>query len=205
MKLVRPTVSRPVCLGVKPHLGPKTRFLLLSDSCGFVDVGRPLWRDNGSVVYNCSGPRQRSHSQVRVPWDSWTYFTVSDSRLPQPGGDRSPYLYPPGTWWASYTPRQCVPFSSPPTTLKATVEVFEPASTRARTTCPRYTALTRTAQKTSRPLLLCSLVAGDTACPQNCSPVTAGISSPVYTAVTWQWVCMSQYFPWWTTVCKPYI
>jgi hypothetical protein len=32
----RPT--RPVCLGVKPHLGSKTRFLLLSDSCGFVDV-----------------------------------------------------------------------------------------------------------------------------------------------------------------------
>jgi hypothetical protein len=33
------------------------------------------------------GPRQRSnHSQVRVPWDSWPHFTVSDSRLPQPGG-----------------------------------------------------------------------------------------------------------------------
>jgi hypothetical protein len=33
-----------------------------------------------------AGPRQRSHSQVRVPRDSWPYFTVSDSRLPQPGG-----------------------------------------------------------------------------------------------------------------------
>jgi hypothetical protein len=30
-----------------------------------------------------AGPRQRSHSQVRVPRDSWPYFTVSDSRLPQ--------------------------------------------------------------------------------------------------------------------------
>jgi hypothetical protein len=29
-----------------------------------------------------AGPRQRSHSQVRVPWDSRPYFTVSDSRLP---------------------------------------------------------------------------------------------------------------------------
>jgi hypothetical protein len=28
--MLRPTVSRPVYLGVKPHLGPKTRFLLLS-------------------------------------------------------------------------------------------------------------------------------------------------------------------------------
>jgi hypothetical protein len=42
-------------------------------------------------------PRQRSHSRVRVPWDSRPYFTVSDSRLS---------------------------FSSPPTTRRATVEVF---------------------------------------------------------------------------------
>jgi hypothetical protein len=48
-------------------------------------------------------PRQRSISQVQVPWDSWSYFTVSNLRLP---------------------------FSSPPTTCRATVEVFEPTSTR---------------------------------------------------------------------------
>jgi hypothetical protein len=48
------------------------------------------------------GPRQRSHSRVRVPWDSRPYFTVSDSRLP---------------------------FSSPPMTRRATVEVFDPVST----------------------------------------------------------------------------
>jgi hypothetical protein len=50
-----------------------------------------------------TGPRQRSHSRVLVPWDFWSHFTVSDSRLP---------------------------FSSPPTTLRDTVEVFDPASTR---------------------------------------------------------------------------
>jgi hypothetical protein len=50
-----------------------------------------------------AGPRQRSHFQVRVPWDSWPYFTVSDWRLP---------------------------FSSPPTARRVTVEVFDPASTR---------------------------------------------------------------------------
>jgi hypothetical protein len=32
------------------------------------------------------GPRQRSHSGVRVPRDSWPYFTVSDSRHPQSVG-----------------------------------------------------------------------------------------------------------------------
>jgi hypothetical protein len=53
-----------------------------------------------------AGPRQRSHSQVRVTRDSWPYFAVSDSRLPQPGGP-GPRIYilqehggpviPPGT------------------------------------------------------------------------------------------------------------
>jgi hypothetical protein len=48
-------------------------------------------------------PRQRSHSRVRVPWDSRPYFPISDSRLP---------------------------FLSPSTIRKATVEVFDTASTR---------------------------------------------------------------------------
>jgi hypothetical protein len=34
------------------HLAPKTTFLLLSDICGFVDVRRPPWLEDGSVVYN---------------------------------------------------------------------------------------------------------------------------------------------------------
>jgi hypothetical protein len=36
----------------------------------------------------------------------------------------------PGTGWPGYTPRHWVPFSSPPTTRRATVEVFDPTSTR---------------------------------------------------------------------------
>jgi hypothetical protein len=53
-----------------------------------------------------ASPRQRSHSGVRVPRDSWPHFTVSDSRLLQPGGP-GPRIYfpqeqggpviPPGT------------------------------------------------------------------------------------------------------------
>jgi hypothetical protein len=38
------------------YLGLKARFLFLSNSCGFVDFGRPLWREDGSVVYNCCWP-----------------------------------------------------------------------------------------------------------------------------------------------------
>jgi hypothetical protein len=55
-----------------------------------------------SFVY-AAGPRQRSLSRVRVPWLSRPYITVSVLRLP---------------------------FSSPPTTGRVTVEVFDPASTR---------------------------------------------------------------------------
>jgi hypothetical protein len=50
-----------------------------------------------------AGPRQRSHFRVRVPYDSWPYFTVSYLRIP---------------------------FWSPPTTRRVTVDVFDTASTR---------------------------------------------------------------------------
>jgi hypothetical protein len=41
-----------------------------------------------------AGPRQRIHSQVRVPRDLWPHLTVSDSRLPHPGGP-GPRIYIP--------------------------------------------------------------------------------------------------------------
>jgi hypothetical protein len=53
-----------------------------------------------SFVY-AVGPCQSNLSRVRVPWDSRQYFTLSDLRLP---------------------------FSSPPTTRRLTVEIFDPAS-----------------------------------------------------------------------------
>jgi hypothetical protein len=81
-----------------------------------------------SFVY-AAGPCQRSLSWVRVPWDSQPYFTISDLRLP---------------------------FSSPPTTRRVTVEIFDPVSTRVLPCyiCNwRYIASARTTQKTVSLLL----------------------------------------------------
>jgi hypothetical protein len=81
----------------------------VSDCCGFVDVGAFCDERTGLSFTIAAGPRQRSHSRVRVPWASRPYFTVSDWRLL---------------------------FSSPPTTRRNTVEVFDPASTRDKTRRP---------------------------------------------------------------------
>jgi hypothetical protein len=79
------------------------------------------------------GPRHRSHSQVRVPRDTWSHFTVSNSRLPQPGGpgpriyilqEQSGPIIPPGTGF---------PFRRYLRLAGLPVEVFDPASTRVRT------------------------------------------------------------------------
>jgi hypothetical protein len=79
------------------------------------------------------GPRQRTHSQVWVPRDSWPHFTRYCLRCKTPPTWRagSPYLYRAETGWPGYTFRHWVPFSSPPTTRRVTVEVFDPASTQA--------------------------------------------------------------------------
>jgi hypothetical protein len=49
---LRLTVSQSVTLGVEAHLGLVARYLLIFDSYGLVFVRRPLWREDGSVVYN---------------------------------------------------------------------------------------------------------------------------------------------------------
>jgi hypothetical protein len=58
-----------------------TRFLLLSVA------GLLIWdalsnERTGLSFKIAAGLRQRSYSRIRVPRDSWPYFPVSDSRLP---------------------------------------------------------------------------------------------------------------------------
>jgi hypothetical protein len=79
-----------------PHLGPMTRFLLLSDSREFVDVGRPLWREDGSVVYNCCWLLSMQSFSGPSPTGLMTIFDCLTFETPPTWRARSPYLYTPG-------------------------------------------------------------------------------------------------------------
>jgi hypothetical protein len=52
-----------VYLGVKPHLRSKTRFLFLSENCGFVDVGRTLWQGTSLPFTSLLAVALKSKSQ----------------------------------------------------------------------------------------------------------------------------------------------
>jgi hypothetical protein len=124
------------------HLGPRP------DSWRVVDVGRPLWPEDRSVAYNCcwSSPAQSFSGPSST--GLITMFYCLRFETPPNWRARFPYLYALGTGWPSYTSRQWVPFSSPPTTRRATVELFEPASKRGwlqRLTGPAYNISARTA------------------------------------------------------------
>jgi hypothetical protein len=82
-----------------------------------VSVGCPLWREDGSVV--CSVSTQWSESRR-----TRNHTLTVSSETPPTWRARSPYLYPPGRGWPSYTPGHWVPFTSTLTTRRATVEVF---------------------------------------------------------------------------------
>jgi hypothetical protein len=93
--MLRPTVSRPVSLGIKHPFEAYDRIFITCVTVTVLFLWGALSDERNGLSFVCAaGTCQRSLSRVRVP---------RDLRLP---------------------------FSSPPTTRRVTVEVFDPASTR---------------------------------------------------------------------------
>jgi hypothetical protein len=108
--MLRTTVSRPVYLCIKPPGAEDNIFVTVTQM----------------RVCRCSvSPQTRGwicHLQlllapaniVILGFEShWTHdhiSTISDLRLSPISRSRSPYLYPPGSGWPSYTPRYRFPF-----------------------------------------------------------------------------------------------
>jgi hypothetical protein len=74
------------------HLGLMTRFLLLSDNCGFVDVGRSLWQENGSAIYNCCWSSPAQSFLGPSPMGLVTVFYCLRFETP-PNGGSGPRIY----------------------------------------------------------------------------------------------------------------
>jgi hypothetical protein len=126
-----------------------------------------------------AGSRQRSYSRVRVPRYSWPHFTHR-FETPPTWRARSPYLHPPGTGWASYTPRHWVPFSSPPTTRRATVEVLEPAPTRGLVGLYRLRTDRIENGVHNSSIVVCVSAAAETCLTSHCFATDKGIMSQYY-------------------------
>jgi hypothetical protein len=70
--ILRPTVSRPVCLGVKHPSGDQDQiFITVKTVAGLLMWGTHSNKKTGLSFTIVAGPRQRSHSRgIRVPRDS---------------------------------------------------------------------------------------------------------------------------------------
>jgi hypothetical protein len=69
--MLRPTVARPVCLGIKRPPGDYVQIFITVKTVAGLLIWGALSDERSSLSFTlAAGPRQRSHSWVRVPRDS---------------------------------------------------------------------------------------------------------------------------------------
>jgi hypothetical protein len=82
----RQTVGKFILVS-STHLGPKKEFLLLPDSCGFVDMEHPVCCEDRSVIYNCFWPSPMQSFLGPSPSGAHDHILLSQIRdSPQSGG-----------------------------------------------------------------------------------------------------------------------
>jgi hypothetical protein len=97
--------SAGLCWNKAPIWGQRPDFYCCQTVAGFLMWNALFDEKTGLLFTITAGPRQRRHSRVRVPWDSWPYFTISDSidfpsrRLLRLAGSRWRHSTPPPHWW----------------------------------------------------------------------------------------------------------
>jgi hypothetical protein len=97
--ILLPTVSRPVCLGVKHPSGTRDQFFsfflqLFLDGYGIVDVGLPLWREVGFLVFSCRWASSAQPFPGLSPMGLMSIFYLLYFWNPQPGGPGSCIYFP---------------------------------------------------------------------------------------------------------------
>jgi hypothetical protein len=105
--MLRPTVSRPICLGVKHPSGAYDQIFITFRRLRVCWRGALSDKRTGLSFTIAVGPRQRSYSRVRFSWDSRPYFIAPELRFPQPAGP-GPGIYIPQEHDGSVIPPEIV-------------------------------------------------------------------------------------------------